>query len=106
MATPFGFLERRCACSGAAPSLFFPPFPRDEHELSVPVDEVLAANGLQLCDDAEGAVREPGASAGGGGGRRRQPKPRSDGGPESGRRVAVGADGADGQRGRVPRRHP
>lgn len=26
MATPFGFLERRCACSGAAPSLFFPPF--------------------------------------------------------------------------------
>ena len=32
---------------------------RDENELSVPVDEVLSANRLQLCDDAEGPVREP-----------------------------------------------
>lgn len=41
---------------------------RDENELSVPVDEVLSANGLQLRDDTEGSVREPRAPAGGGGG--------------------------------------
>ena len=38
---------------------------RDEHELSVPVDKVLAANRLQLCDDTKGTVRETRAPAGG-----------------------------------------
>ncbi|QBB65604.1 hypothetical protein SRB521_01342 [Intestinimonas butyriciproducens] len=37
----------------------------DKHELSVPIDEVLAANCLQLCDDARGTVREPRAPTGG-----------------------------------------
>lgn len=36
---------------------------RDEHELGVPVDEVLAANRLQLCDDTKGTVRETRAPA-------------------------------------------